>query len=326
MSRHLRILGRFGTVLVLTALLLGSFGAVSAKGPVEEGSATLDPHTPVSSDGSAVKEDLAGILYDELGAYVPESEGSGKEAEGADRTADDNDPEISPALPSGHASPDSVIGNDNRTRITSTTSTPYRRIVHITFKRGSGSYQCTGWLINANTVATAGHCVYSGGQWVTNVRVYPGRNGSSSPYGSCGYTRLHTVSGWTQSSSPNYDYGAIKLNCTVGNQTGSFGYRVASSSSLSGQTTKIAGYPGDKASGTMWYHADQVRSYSTYRIYYSNDTYGGQSGSPVYNSAGNCSNCAIGIHTNGTGGSSYNSGTRITQTVFNNLTTWKNNN
>ena len=119
----------------------------------------------------------------------------------------------------------------------------------------------------------------------------------------------------------SYDYAAIKLNCSVGNQTGWFGYRVAPDSGLSGQQTIVAGYPGDKPSGTLWTHTDQVRGYSTYRISYANDTYGGQSGSPVWNNNG-CNLCAIAVHTNG--GTTTNSGTRITQSVFNNLTTWKN--
>ncbi|GIN26550.1 hypothetical protein J31TS2_31300 [Bacillus licheniformis] len=62
---------------------------------------------------------------------------------------------------------------------------------------------------------------------------------------------------------------------------------------------------------------------------YAMDTYGGQSGSPVFeqsSSRTNCSGpCSLAVHTNGVyGGSSYNRGTRITKEVFDNLTNWKN--
>lgn len=225
--------------------------------------------------------------------------------------------------PSQQAGISSVIGTDNRYQITNTTSYPYTAIVQISFTQGGSTYGCTGWMINANTVATAGHCVFDNGAWSTNVVVYPGRNGSSTPYGSCGYTRLYSVTGWTSSRNPEYDYGAIKLNCSIGDSTGWFGYRWQSAS-LTGEPTYLAGYPCDKPYPTMWRHDDQVRVTETRRLYYANDTYGCQSGAPVWNNGGSCSTCGIAIHAYGVGSNGYNGGTRITQEVFNNLTSWKN--
>lgn len=59
--------------------------------------------------------------------------------------------------------PSSVIGSDERVRISGTTSFPYRATVQLSIKypNTSSTYGCTGFLVNPNTVVTAGHCVYS---------------------------------------------------------------------------------------------------------------------------------------------------------------------
>jgi glutamyl endopeptidase len=93
---------------------------------------------------------------------------------------------------------------------------------------------------------------------------------------------------------------------------------------LTGQASYTSGYPGDKTYGTQWRSNDSIRISQTYRLYYANDTFGGQSGSPVWNNGGSCSTCGIAIHAYGVDSTGYNGGTRITQSVFNNLTTWKN--
>jgi glutamyl endopeptidase len=227
---------------------------------------------------------------------------------------------------------ESVIGPDSRVRVSRTTTFPARAVAFITYTQpGVGNFRCTGWLINKNTVATAGHCVHSGGpggSFVTNVRVYPGRNGSSSPFGSCTARRLYTVVGWTNSSDERYDYGAIKLNCNIGQTTGWFGF-TWQASTLNGQTSIINGYPGDKPLA-QWKSTDQVRVSQSQILFYRNDTFGGQSGAPVYNirPGTSCSVCAITIHASGLHGlsphSTHNHGPRITQTVFNNLIRWRN--
>ncbi|HEY0739370.1 MAG TPA: serine protease [Herpetosiphonaceae bacterium] len=311
MSR-LRSLRRLSIPSALAAPVL----AFALMAPAAPTSAAIDPHTAVSSDGVIPAASTADVTIGSAESYSTSYEGSGKEANGKDRKVDDA--AVAPAPQGDQVGITSVIGTDNRVRITGTTSFPYRAIAHITSSIGG----CTGWLIDANTVVTAGHCLHNG-SWASNVRVYPGRNGSSTPYGSCGASRLFSVTGWTSSRSPEYDYGAIKLNCSVGNQTGWFGYRWQSAS-LTGQATNLAGYPGDKAYATLWRDNDTVRITQDRRLFYANDTAGGQSGSPVWNSGGNCSTCGIAIHAYGVGSNGYNGGTRITEAVFNNLTSWKN--
>jgi glutamyl endopeptidase len=317
--QRVHIFQRIAVLGLLLAALLASVAPISAQS--SQGTKQVEnPHTIVSSDGSTPAASTAGSVQDSAGLYSPSFAGANELPKGDKKS--DAGTNVQP-LPKDQAGISSVIGTDNRYQITATTSFPYRAIAQISFTSGGSTYGCTGWLINANTVATAGHCVYDNGAWSTNVVVYPGRNGSSMPYGSCGYSRLYSVTGWTSSRNPEYDYGVIKLNCSIGNTTGWFGYRWQSAS-LTGQPTYLAGYPCDKPYPTMWRHDDSVRVTETRRIYYANDTYGCQSGAPVWNNEASCSTCGIAIHAYGVGSNGYNGGTRITQEVYNNLTTWKN--
>ncbi len=304
---------KIAMLFALVALVLSSVGSLQAQSSVKR--PVNDPHTIVSNDGVVPRTTSSSIEQAKLRGYSASYQGTGLIPVNVAKAT--KDPKVGPVPQGGMISPLSIIGPDGRYQITGTTAYPYRAIVHVTSSIGG----CSGWLIGANTVATAGHCIHNGA-WATNVVVYPGRNGSSTPYGSCTASRLYSVTGWTTNRDRNYDYGAIKLNCTIGNTTGWFGFRWQSAS-LTGQPSYTAGYPGDKPYGTMWRSDDQVRTTQTYRLYYANDTIGGQSGSVVWNNEASCSTCGIAIHAYGVDGTGYNGGTRITQQVYNNLVTWR---
>jgi glutamyl endopeptidase len=227
---------------------------------------------------------------------------------------------------------ETLLGTDTRFR-TYTTTYPARAIALVTF---DGGY-CTGWFYGPNVVATAGHCVHSGGSggsWRTNVRVWPGYNAGSAPYGSYPANWTASVIGWTSNGDERYDYGVIKLNTNVGNTVGWFG-TFWQSASLTGLPSAVAGYPGDKIpTQSQWMGADIVRVTEPRQVYYKNDTAGGMSGSAVWQDrpAGSpfCADgpCAYAIHAYGLHGSAphsdHNHGTRITEAVFNNLINWRN--
>lgn len=227
--------------------------------------------------------------------------------------------------------PESVIGPDNRTRVTNTKTFPARATVIITFNSG---YLCSGWLVNRNTVVTAGHCVSDGDGTMfdkTTYEIAPGYNSSatpSAPYGTCGAKRLYTNATWKNGNMApdDYDYGAIKLDCQVPAAVGYYGY---SKTVALGNPITVQGYPGDKTFGTQWKMAGKVSVLQARRVFYPIDTYGGQSGSPVWRNVDTtCQYCGIAIHAYGTYGSppysTNNHGTRITTAVFNNITNWKN--
>lgn len=279
--------------------------------------AESSPHTPVANDGSQIEptSNRSGdIVQTSQGAYSKGHEGN--KLKQSEKSPPKSQKE-------NNASQESVIGPDNRTRVKDPSKYPYSAIVHIESDIGS----CTGWMISPDTVATAGHCIFDPDQkkWASWAKVYPGRDGDRLPYGYAEAKRLYSVAGWTRQGNSNYDYGAIKLDKDVGKNTGWFGYRWQTGS-FDGTQVNISGYPGDKDHDTQWEHRDQIRETTTYKLLYNNDTYSGQSGSPVYQDQyQECGVCSIAIHTNGVYGNKENNrGTRITKDVFDNLNTWKN--
>ena len=310
---------RMAAVWAIGVLMLGAYGTSSvgasraeAEAPAAEAAALVDPHGIVASDGSRP------ALPERAATVSPASPGTGVMT-----------PEVAAQSGVSGVTTESVIGTDGRTQVTNTTTYPQRAIAQILFNGGS---LCTGWLISANTLATAGHCVHQGvggsaGFYpVGTYVVRPGRNGATSPYGSCTAKTLYTVNGWANNGSQEYDYGAIRLNCSVGDTTGWFGY-FHQAASHNGQQAIVTGYPGDKGGHTMWTMSGVIGTTLARRLRYTIDTAGGQSGSPVWtNNNANCQGpCARAIHAYGVGGADVdNSGTRIIQEVFNNLTTWRN--
>lgn len=319
------------------ALLLAGLASAATQ------AAPADGHLPVSSDGipaltsTAPAAPQAGFPGLWKPGMAPDAQAEFPAVQlSADEMAVFNGrykPKVAPyAVTDGVPGPSSVLSADRRFRVYPQESGyPYRAIGQFTFTQGASSFTCTGWLISADTVATAGHCVHSGGSggvWSSNVVFYPGRNGGSAPYGSCTVKRLSTVNGWSKNADPNYDYGVLKLNCTVGNTTGWLGRWFTTSSQVN-LPIAIVGYPADKPSSTQWGGAGRVAAQETRRTLYYVDTAGGQSGSPVIQAdgtgPGSCEgDCGIAIHTNGADAVGRNSGTRITEAVNTNLQNWIN--
>jgi V8-like Glu-specific endopeptidase len=219
---------------------------------------------------------------------------------------------------------ETVLGPDDRRKITNTRVFPWRTICYLEITAADGRrYLGTGNFIGPHTVMTAGHCIYMHrhGGWVRSIRVIPGANGSSEPYGSATAVRFVTVRGWIRSRSPNYDYGAIILSSdTIGRRVGWMGFAALTWLSLIRLRINNSGYPADKPRKTQWWNCNRIVFVSPRRVYYLLDTYGGQSGSPVWRYR-NGRRHQIAIHAYG--GTSSNSGTRIIKPVFDNMLRWR---
>lgn len=304
-------------VLAISSLMINTVSA-------QEGA--IDPNTPISNvDGVMPLAEVSNI------ESTSESfEGSGELApEGAQiagpRTV---------AAPVMTVKPSTVIGVDSRLRVTPTTAFPNRAIAYLLITWANNAQgSCTGWFIGPRTVATAGHCLYNTAAgaahgWAKSVIVYAGRNGATLPYPGTSAHRLYSVTGWTSSGSPAFDYGAIQTKAAIGSTVGYFGWRWQTSNVFGPSAYTVRGYPGDKPSATMWTMNGLVTGVSANRLWYSIDTAGGQSGSPFYRSISTATpTCCygFGIHTYGTSVSPYfgNSATRITSGASANLSTWK---
>jgi glutamyl endopeptidase len=223
---------------------------------------------------------------------------------------------------------EAIIGVDDRKQITDTTVYPYRAIASLLIVAADNSpWIGTGWFISPKTLVTAGHCVFIKNSgvpgrdgWVKSIKVIPGRNASAMPFGSAISNNFKSVNAWTVSGNANHDYGAILLNTPLGSTVGTFGFGVYNDADLLATTANVSGYPGDKPSGTQWFHARKVTSVNPLKVFYDIDTMGGQSGAPVWRII-NGRRFAIAVHAYG--GATANSGTRITAAVHANLVAWK---
>jgi glutamyl endopeptidase len=310
------------------AVVMLALGAATPAAAAPSGK--TDPATPVSDTGVTIDPRLLAERIDTtlVKAVAP----AGK------RVPDGADLDTAGRLGGKAARIDGstkvIIGTDDRYQTTPTTWWPASATVQITRTVGGSTLgHCTGWMIGDDTLITAGHCVYprNGSAWYNSSEftVWPGRDGNTTPYGSCGVLSLHSVSGWTSSFQNGWDYGAMKLNCTVGVNTGTYGF-MWTSASQNGTTTYNRGYSGDKAFGTQWASYDQIRVTQDRELFYLHDTAGGNSGGPVYtydNSA--CGGpCGVAVHAHGFHGSgppnnNHNSGPRIVEPVFNNFIYWR---
>jgi V8-like Glu-specific endopeptidase len=232
---------------------------------------------------------------------------------------------------------ESVIGDDNRTRITGTDRYPWRAHASLLVTARDGSrWIGTAFFISPRVLATAGHNLFFHGPvearrgWARSIVVMPGRNESALPFGQATSARFFSVRGWTESLPDNpdaeYDYGVIVLDegDDLGSRTGWLGFANYGDSTLRSVVGNLAGYPGDLGQGAQqWYMARRINSVSGRQVFYDIDTAGGQSGSAVYRIRDG-SRYAVGIHAYGVGVRPFNAATRINGAVFNNLQAWKN--
>jgi glutamyl endopeptidase len=217
-----------------------------------------------------------------------------------------------------------VFGNDDRVLITEVDRNPWRQICALRIRTTTGKmYAGTAWFIGPKALATAGHCVYlhNEGGFAQTVEVIPGLNGSLRPYSSFFSTRLRAVDGWIRTKRPDCDYGVILLDDDAGNRLGWWNVRSERDELLTKTEANICGYPQDRDQATrQYFHARKLGDVSPGLLYYRIDTFGGQSGSPIWQNTGT-ERIAVGVHT--AGGVTSNSGTRITTVVLDNLKQWR---
>lgn len=202
--------------------------------------------------------------------------------------------------------------------------------LHFDIPSSLSAWWCTGFMVGPSTVATVGHCVYDeSGGWAESAQVY--LNGSTTPLSDCGVTDFWTVAGWDEDFNWNYDYGAVVLNCNLGDQTGWFGLTSAIPSK--GEQSIMNGYPHHVVAEQSY--SGKVKSW-TYVSFDGNARDAGElnttdvgavgsSGGPMWNNrpSGACGGpCAIAIDSHVENADPSSIGTLLTKPEVANYISW----
>jgi V8-like Glu-specific endopeptidase len=222
-----------------------------------------------------------------------------------------------------------VLGTDDRVQVADTTAFPYSAIVQVRVDfDGDGSYDGwgTGAMISPNDVLTAGHVLWDSQYgYAKNIQVIPARDGGSTPFGTAEGTAWYVPDAYISTGGTfAYDIGVINLGTSIGSSTGTLALQATSGPDLVGTTVTTAGYPGDLSSNgsVMITTSGEIDgSIGDNRVYYNGtlDSYGGQSGSPLWVTV-NGQTTIVGVHT--AGGSFYNAGTALTSDFYSLIDGW----
>ena len=185
----------------------------------------------------------------------------------------------------GSTLPESVCGKDERVEVDPMTSPPYKWICFLTIESVTGSkYVGSGFKIHLpdvgrTAIVTSGHCTFMQGAYANKITVkFPGEAAIE-----VGPDDLYASPEYVESRSEDHDYGLILLPGSGASDDG-FGWSaIVENEELDNRLVTNCGYPADKKpQGTMWITRGKISRYTDNRIFYMNDTMGGQSGSPVY--------------------------------------------
>lgn len=219
-----------------------------------------------------------------------------------------------------------IFGDDDRTQVTDTTTPPYCWIAFLEIDASDGTvWRGTGWLASPGAVITAGHCVYLSehGGWASSIKVTPGfgTDEAGQPVTAVGSQvsqEFRSTQAWVTTQNEDWDYGAVLLPEPLSVDFGHFAFVVASDAELTQAVVNVDGYPGDKPPDSQWYCARELTAVNQRTLEYTIDTFGGDSGAPLY--VDPTDRTVVGIHTQGLMASK--GGIRITADVAANISTW----
>ncbi len=155
----------------------------------------------------------------------------------------------------------SIIGGDNRVKISNTKTYPYSTIGYLEMTNVKGEvWSCSAALIGPKTILTAGHCLYNHdeeGGWRDAFTFWPAINGENDvPYGGFEYDTAYVFEGFVTNYDGSYDavwpydIGVITLQQPIGDSLGWLGYW--NYADLGDFQANLVGYHDDKPAFTMW--------------------------------------------------------------------------
>lgn len=120
---------------------------------------------------------------------------------------------------------------------------PYATCGKIFFTQGGQDFAGSASVVAPNVLLTAGHCVFGGGAWSTNVAFFPSypSRSTSDPAYRFSYNYLAAWTAWTQNGNRAFDYGMVWIDSAPGQSVGWLG--LLWNASTSGRTWDAIGYP-----------------------------------------------------------------------------------
>jgi glutamyl endopeptidase len=197
--------------------------------------------------------------------------------------------EAASAMPTGNRKLLTVFGTDDRKEIKSGQQYPWNVHGQIEYTTDQ-DWACSGSVIGPNAVLTAAHCILGSKDQIASSWTFSANrvvSGNDKRYGTVGWLRVFYNTGyWTARDWWLWDIAVVILDTDLGKRTGYLG----TAWSESGYTGSLvtAGYPGDKAWGSLWYINGGSTCYVTDKdgkdslLIHQCDIFSGQSGSPMW--------------------------------------------
>ena len=211
-------------------------------------------------------------------------------------------------------SPNKLLsGTDSRIKV-NTSISPYKSIGYLTtkYEKSNNYYRGTAYLVDNNIAITAAHCAYSreNGE-ATVLNFSPARDENNYPYGTVGVTKYAVLPEY-KNGDDNYDWAILVLESNIGDEVGTITFgKYKNASDCLGIGSVISGYPYDK--GYSQYGANgYIKKVSDNKLWYTIDTNGGQSGSPIMD----VNKRAYGVHTGGLESEGFNWGSRVNDRFY----------
>jgi V8-like Glu-specific endopeptidase len=257
------------SVLLIAGSLAGLATSASAAPAASAGDGTSDAVAPLSADAqpkvSRMSADAAAIEYwtpaRMAAAIAPPAPTLAANPSGSKASTD-----RAAAAPGFTAPSDPVVATGQKAAASlnkalsaaaSVNASATVGVVFFTDPANGLGYRCSGSALNSNSkrlVITAGHCVYGGGHYMTNVVFVPRYNNGSRPYGTFAARTIRTFDAWRSSSSRDHD---IAMFTTSNNSSGQVLVNTVGGNGLSWNYSHsifltILAYPADPPYDGTW--------------------------------------------------------------------------